>query len=392
MNILLKGQLRFLSQYFDVTAVSGAGKDLAEVAKREEVKVHPIQMERQVALFKDLFSLWKLYRYFKKEKPDIIHSITPKAGLLSMIAGKWAGVPVRMHTFTGLVFPYKRGVFRHILIMMDRLLCLHATHVYPEGKGVKEDLERFRITKKPLKIIANGNVNGVDLMYFNPHALSHSDVNTFKQEVGITPNDFVFIFVGRLVGDKGINELVTAFKQIRRSADSQSSRNCKLLLVGPLEHDLDPLLPDTLQEIESSPDIITTGFQKDVRPYFAISDCLAFPSYREGFPNVVLQAGAMGLPAIVTDINGCNEIITDGENGLVIPVKDTTALERAMLRLMSDDILFAKTKSTARESIASRFAQEKVWRALLDEYQKMCGEIEKQSTMTQFSLSRADDP
>ena len=210
--------------------------------------------------------------------------------------------------------------------------------------------------------------------------------------MGITPNDFVFIFVGRLVGDKGINELVTAFKQIRMSADSQSIRNCKLLLVGPLEPELDPLLPGTLQEIESSPDIITTGFQKDVRPYFAISDCLAFPSYREGFPNVVLQAGAMGLPAIVTDINGCNEIITDGENGLIIPVKDTTALERAMLRLMSDDILFAKTKSTARESIASRFAQEKVWQALLDEYQKMCGELEKQSTMTQFSLSRADDP
>ncbi|MCB4234512.1 glycosyltransferase family 4 protein [Kaistella anthropi] len=380
LNILLKGQLSFLSQYFDVTAVSGAGKDLDEVAKREEVKVHPIQMERQVALFKDLVSLWKLYRYFKKEKPDIIHSITPKAGLLSMIAGKWAGVPVRMHTFTGLVFPYKRGVFRHILIMMDRLLCLHATHVYPEGKGVKEDLERFRITKKPLKIIANGNVNGVDLMYFNPHSLSHSDLNTLKQELGITPNDFVFIFVGRLVGDKGINELVTAFNNLTDQTEAiselhtSSDKSVKLLLVGPLEQDIDPLAPETLAAIENHPQIISVGFQQDVRPYFAISDALVFPSYREGFPNVVMQAGAMELPAIVTDINGCNEIIEEGKNGMIIPVKDVAALQSAMKELISNPALYATMKQSARPHIERLYRQEVVWDALLKEYRELLAE------------------
>lgn len=377
LNILLKGQLGFLNKHFEVTAISGEGKDLDEVKSREGVNGHPIKMERQIAPLQDLVSLWKLYRYFKKEKPDIIHSITPKAGLLSMIAGKWAGVPVRMHTFTGLIFPYKQGVFRRILIMMDRVLCLHATHIYPEGKGVKEDLKRFNITNKPLKIIANGNVNGVDLEHFNPHALSLTDLNTLKRELGIAPNDFVFIFVGRLVGDKGINELITAFKNLTEKTEatselhSSSSKTIKLLLVGPLEQDLDPLAPETLATIESHPQIISVGFRQDVRPYFAISDALVFPSYREGFPNVVLQAGAMELPSIVSNINGCNEIIIPNQNGLIIPVKDANALESAMKEMISNPELYATMKNLSRPIIESLYRQEVVWEALLEEYREV---------------------
>ena len=172
LNLLLKGQLRFLNDHFEVTAISGAGKDLDIVAEREGVKIHPIEMHRPISFIQDITSLWQLYKYFKKEKPDIIHSITPKAGLLSMMAGKLAGVPIRMHTFTGLIFPYKNGYMKRTLIIMDRILCRCATHVYPEGKGVKEDLQRHNITNKPLKIIANGNVNGVDLDYYHPEAIS----------------------------------------------------------------------------------------------------------------------------------------------------------------------------------------------------------------------------
>lgn len=382
LNILLKGQLRFLSQYFDVTAVSGAGKDLDEVAKREEVKVHPIQMERQVALFKDLVSLWKLYRYFKKEKPDIIHSITPKAGLLSMTAGKLAGVPVRMHTFTGLIFPSKEGHFQTLLIWMDRLICKAATHVYPEGRGVREDLLRYRITDKPLTIIANGNVNGTDTAHFSSSQITDLQREALRTALGISPTDFVFVFVGRLVTDKGINELVTAFKKLastplsHRTPDtlhqspSTSHPTPKLLLVGPMEHELDALNPETLTEIEGNPDVISVGFQHDVRPYFAVSHAFVLPSYREGFPNAVLQAGAMELPAIVTDINGCNEIINEGENGLIIPVKDAAALQQAMEKMMSDTVGYHTMKENARPLIESRYRQEVVWEALLEEYRR----------------------
>lgn len=375
LNILLKGQLRYLRQFYDVTAISGAGAELDEVEEREGVKVHPIGIERRISPLKDVMSLIRLYRYFKREKPDIIHSITPKAGLLSMIAGKWAGVPMRMHTFTGLIFPHKDGHFQTLLIWMDRVLCHYATHIYPEGRGVKKDIERYRITKKPLKILANGNVNGVDTEYFSRHAVAAESVETLRHQLGIRDDDFVFVFVGRLVRDKGINELVTAFKNLASAplSDYSSSdiSDLKLLLVGPLEQDLDPLHPETLAMIESHPQIISVGFRRDVRPYFGISDALVFPSYREGFPNVVLQAGAMDLPSIVTDINGCNEIIEEGKNGMVIPVKDTAALQQAMENMMRDTDLYHSMKVNSRPLIESRYRQEVVWHALLEEYDRM---------------------
>ena len=371
LNILLKGQLKFLSQHFDLTAVSGAGKDLDEVAEREGVKVHPLEMHRQISPVQDLKSLWQLYRYFKKEKPDIVHSITPKAGLLSMMAAKMAGVPVRMHTFTGLIFPHRTGNLQKLLIAMDRLLCASATNIYPEGNGVKADLIKFKITKKPLKVLANGNVNGIDPEYFNVQAVTEAEKADLRSQYGISEDDLVFVFVGRLVKEKGINELVTAFKKLLESGDNESNKNFKLLLVGPFEQELDPLLPETLKEIEENPNIITTGFQKDVRPFFAISNVLAFPSYREGFPNVVLQAGAMRLPAIVTDISGSNEIIKEGFNGTIIPLRDSESLLNAMKSMIYDNDLFNEMKQNARESIVSRFSQKVVWDAILREYQEL---------------------
>lgn len=368
LNILLKGQLRYLNQFFEVIAVSGADTHLDEVAKREGVRCVPISMERKISPFKDLISLFRLYFLFKKEKPEIVHSITPKAGLLTMVAAKYAGVPIRMHTFTGLIFPTRKGLMQKLLIFMDQMLCAHATHIYPEGNGVKNDLIRYKITNKPLTVIANGNINGVDLDYFNPSLSNFSKQQDLQNELGINQNDFVFIFVGRLVKDKGINELVAAFNSIKNdSSCSVEGKNLKLLLVGPYEYELDPLLLETIKIIETNSNIITVGFQSDVRPYFAISHVLVFPSYREGFPNVVLQAGAMGLPAIVTDISGCNEIIQHDKNGLIIPVKDSDAIFAAML-LIQKQYKYNELKVNVREMIENRFNQELVWSELLKVY------------------------
>lgn len=375
LNLLLKGQLRYLNLFYEVTGISGVGKALQEVKERENVKVHALEMAREISPFKDLVSLYRLYQYFKKEKPDIIHSITPKAGLLSMIAGKLAGVPVRMHTFTGLIFPYKKGHFQKLLIWMDRLLCHCATHIYPEGKGVQEDLIRYRITNKSLKILANGNVNGVDTEYFNRIAVEQERIDVLRKELGISKNDFVFVFVGRLVRDKGINELVTAFKNLASTLLSDRAStgvsDVKLLLVGSLEQHLDPLKSAILSEIDTNPNIINVGFQQDVRTYFALSNALVFPSYREGFPNVVLQAGAMELPSIVTNISGSNEIIEEGTNGLIIPVKDSAALENAMHRLAGDRNLYRSMRERTRFLVESRYRQDRVWEALLEEYRRL---------------------
>lgn len=371
LNILLKGQLAYLNRFYALTAISGAGKDLEEVKDREEVATYAIEISRQINIVNDLHALYQLYSYFKREKPDMIHSITPKAGLLSMVAGKLAGVPLRMHTFTGLIFPSRTGLMQKILIQMDRLLCACATHIFPEGQGVKRDLETYKITAKPLKVIANGNVNGIDTAHFNSDLFSTDDTRRLRTDLGLTETDFVFIFVGRLVGDKGINELVTAFSKLQAEPVTERSTSAaplKLLLVGPLETDLDPLRPETLQEIAQNPHIISLGYREDVRPCFAVADALAFPSYREGFPNVVLQAGAMGLPAIVTDINGCNEIIHHEQNGLIIPPKNAPALADALRRIATDTELYTHLQKNSRPRIQQNYEQTVVWEALLAEY------------------------
>ena len=366
LNYLLRGQLAFLNRYYDVTAVSGADDDLIQVAAREKVSTIAIEMQRKISPLQDLKSLWHLYRLFKKERPLIVHSITPKAGLLTMMAGYFAGVPIRIHTFTGLIFPTRKGMMQKLLIFTDRILCYCATNIYPEGQGVKSDLISYKITTKKLQVLANGNVNGIDTMYFDSGLISTTEKQHLKTILGIAADDFVFIFIGRLVGDKGINELIQAFQQL-----SGESAAVKLLLVGPFEADLDPLRPETLQLINSNQQVLSVGFQQDVRPYFAISDCLIFPSHREGFPNVVIQAGAMGLPSIVTNINGCNEIIIEGQNGVIIPVNDSNALYNAMKKIVANDTFRLQLEQNARRMIVSRYEQQVVWNAILAEYKKL---------------------
>jgi glycosyltransferase involved in cell wall biosynthesis len=364
LDYLLKGQLAFLNNHYEVVAVSGQDAHLENVAQREGVRTINVEMQRAIRPLQDLVSLWKLFLLFKKEKPQIVHSITPKAGLLSMLAAKMAGVPVRIHTFTGLIFPSKKGVLQQLLIAMDRLLCWAATTVIPEGNGVKNDLITYKITSKSLVVLANGNVNGIDTHYFSPEVIPAKEKENLRKALQLEPSDFVYVFVGRLVGDKGINELVAAFKNL-------SNADVKLLLVGPYEKELDALKAATLQEIEQNKNILTVGFQQDVRAYFAISDALIFPSYREGSPNVVMQAGAMGLPSIVTNINGCNEIITEGVNGTIIPVKDAEAIYIAMKKMINEVDFRSHLQYNARQIIVSRYEQKVVWEAILAEYKSI---------------------
>jgi glycosyltransferase involved in cell wall biosynthesis len=365
---LLKGQLRFMNQYYEVTAIAD-GKDRKSweiVAEREGVKCRPVPMERDISILKDIRSLFVLYRLFRKERPYIVHANTPKASLLGMLAAFFSGIPHRIYTVTGLRFETEKGIKREILISMERITCLAATRVIPEGEGVKNTLIRHRITGKELKVVGNGNINGIDIHYFSPDRISHEEKTALKKQLGIKPDDTVFCFVGRIVKDKGINELIEVFDEINRLYT-----HTKLLLVGRIEKKLDPLLPKTEEKIHSHPDILHAGEQADVRPYLAISDIFVFPSYREGFPNVVMEAGAMELPCIVTDINGCNEIIRDGVNGLIILPKSKEQLNEKMAFLFKNKDFLNRLKQNAREMITYRYKQENVWNALLEEYNKL---------------------
>ncbi|WP_158849949.1 glycosyltransferase family 4 protein [Algibacter sp. L1A34] len=362
---LLTGQLKYMTNYFEVVGISSKGGDkLQNVSDQENIRTIPVELKRQISPINDLITVWKLYKVLKKEKPFIVHSITPKAGLLAMIASKFAGVPHRLHTFTGLIFPTKHGFIKRLLISTDKILCSCATQIYPEGEGIKNDLINYKITSKPLKIIANGNVNGININHYNSNNFDENFISNLKKEFSISEKDYVFVFIGRLVKDKGINELISAFNELNSNLE-----NTKLLLVGDYEHDLDPLKKKTLNIIKTNKNIISTGWVEDVRPYFKISNLLVFPSYREGFPNVVMQAGAMGLASIVTDINGANEIIIPNKNGIIIPSMNKDKLKQAMLSFYNNEIII--NSKTCRELIVNRYEQSILWKAQLNEYNSL---------------------
>jgi glycosyltransferase involved in cell wall biosynthesis len=363
---LIKGQLRFISENgYEVIGVSGPPNDLSEEAsKREGIRTIVVpNLVRPISLINDIKALFQIIKIIRKEKPQIVHANTPKASLLGIIASWWCRVPHRIYTVTGLRFETASGLFRWLLVTMERITCACATKVIPEGDGVANTLRANNITKKPLKKILNGNINGIDLDYFSKTEEVINEAKSIKENIG---GYFVFIFVGRIVKDKGIVELVDAFLKVQKKYPMT-----RLLLVGRMEPELDLLPEEIIEKIKNNDNIIEAGWKTDVRPWLVASDALVFPSYREGFPNVVIQAGAMGLPCVVTDINGCNEIIIEGINGYIITPKDVDALYDGMVRVVEDKEKTKQMAKNARPLIESRYEQSAVWNSLIKEYEIM---------------------
>ncbi len=364
LDKLLSGQLNFMQSHYEVVAVSSEKDYLERVGTKENVRTFHLEMSRKITPLKDLVAVLKLFLFLIKEKPLIVHTHTPKAGIVGMLASKMAFVPHRFHTVAGMPLMEVKGVKRKILDFVEKVTYLCATKVYPNSFGLKDIiLENNFCKENKIKVLANGSSNGIDTSYFSKSLFSLESTITLKKKLGITQEDFVFVFVGRLVKDKGINEMVTAFEDLQKK-----ERGIKLLLVGNYESNLDPLFPETINKIETNSAIISVGFQNDVRSYLSISNVLVFPSYREGFPNVVMQAGSMGLPAIVSDINGCNEIIVNNKNGLIIPVKNQQAISNAMGLMLSDMSLYTTLSANSRSRIVDFYEQKVVWDALLREY------------------------
>lgn len=360
---LFEGAMSELSDSYDVQYLSSPGPELDSVAIKYNIKVHPVEMYRRLSPMKDLKSLFQLIKVFSKEKPDMIHSMTPKAGLLCMMAAYLTRVPVRVHTFTGLVWPTETGFKRKLLMLTDKVTCFCATHIIPEGEGVKNDLLTNGITKKPIHVLGYGNVKGVDMNRFS----RRPEVMSLAESIKNT-DVFTFVFVGRIVRDKGINELCEAFERLKESKPS-----IRLLLVGQFEDDLDPISDKTREIIHNDNRIEAVGpkLNDELLAYYAASDCLVLPSYREGFPNTVLEAGAMDLPCIVTDINGSREIINDGVNGLIVPSKNGEALYHAMDKMVSDKNMRIKMATNSREIILKKYDHKFVQKCITDFYSNL---------------------
>lgn len=353
--------LPYLVDKYDIVVVSNPDEALERMSHLPGVRTIGVPMQRHIAPLSDLRSLWRMYRLMRRERPWLVHSMTPKAGLICMLAARLAGVPNRMHTFTGLIWPTSHGIKRSILKAMDRLLCSCATVINPEGRGVRDDMVRGGITRRSMVILGHGNVRGIDPEYYNPEDPGvRQTAKTLRRD---DPEaSMVYVFVGRLVADKGIAELVRAFADVY-----DKNHGARLWLVGRTEDDLDPLDKDTRDTIASHPGIRAFGEQADVRPYLVGANAFVFPSHREGFPNVVLEAGAMGLPSIVTDINGSREIIENHYNGIIVAPGDAKALEAAMDTLRDSGVR-ARMAGHCRDHVLRYWSASQVRQALLNFY------------------------
>ncbi|MDM1465220.1 glycosyltransferase family 4 protein [Myroides odoratimimus] len=362
---LLKGQLKFMSNNgFDVLGVSSSGDALEDVAINEGIRTVAIEMTRKISPLRDLRSLIQLIILFYKEKPQIVHTHTPKAGLLGMMAAKIVGVPYRLHTVAGMPLTVATGAKRRLLNQMEKLTYACATKVYPNSYGLERIIKDEKFTKSSkLKVIGHGSSNGIDTKHFDPKSVTRDSYYEIRKNMGISENDFVFLFVGRVVKDKGINELVSAFNDL-----SMDYSNCHLVLVGTFERDLNPLLETTEGLINNHKRIHAVGFKSNIKDYFAMADTFTFPSYREGFPNVVMQACAMQLNSIVSDINGCNEIIRDGFNGWIVPPMCPRSLKIKMQWCIENRDLSKEMGLLGRDIMKQKYERLFVWESILKEY------------------------
>lgn len=366
IQFLLRGQLSFMSkQGFEVFAASADGEDVMAI-ENEGITHFKIPFTRTISPFQDFICLLKLIKLIRSLRPDLIHTHTPKAGLLGMLAAWICRVPVRLHTVAGLPMMESMGIKRSILMLTERITYSCATGVYPNSQGLLNYINsHLNIKSKKLKILARGSSNGIDTNYFSRTTELNESAKELRNQYGISDSVICFCFVGRLVRDKGLVELVEAFQKFC------TNKQAKLLLVGSFEKELDPLPIAVFDFIMQNEDVIHVGFQKDVRPFIMASDIFVFPSYREGFPNVVMQAACLEVPVVASDINGCNEIIKHGETGLLVPVKNKEALHEAMLTLAEDHEMRKKFGDKSREFVVANFEQQFVWAEMLKEYKNL---------------------
>lgn len=355
------GQYELLQQTFDITLVSSLRDELEIYGKQQGVKVHYIHMEREISLMTDLKGLWSFICYFRKERPDIVHGNTPKGALLSMLAAKIARVPLRIYMCHGLRYQGCSGFKRRLLMIMERITCFCATDIMCVSKGVSEVLRTDHITKKHSVVVWNGSVQGIDAKKFDP--CKPFNFEKIREQYGLDKENYVLTFVGRIVKDKGIEELVEAFLELSRRYE-----NMRLLLIGGSEKKYNAISETTKKIIEENGSIIAPGIQNNIPDILSITNLFVFPSYREGFGLSLMEAGAMGVPSIATDIIGCNEVVENGKTGILIPTHSSHAIVEAVELLYNDNNLYEFLRSNCRESIVGRFEQQELFRKFYEFY------------------------
>lgn len=363
--VFMGSHIRALSQLYDITIVTndsasslGSADSLTPLLG-EQVSYQNMQIAREVSVFADLVSLIVLWRLFRREKFQVVHSITPKAGLLTMIAGLLAGVPVRIHWFTGQVWATRKGSGRWLLKTLDRLLAACSTHLLADSPSQSKFLIQEGVVRPiQVTVLGQGSVCGVDTVRFQPNPVSCSKI---REDLGIADTAVVALYLGRLKSDKGIPELASAFLLA-----AQQCADLHLLLVGPDEAGMQALVAHTLSIVADR--VYFVGFTKEPEAFMAAADFFVLPSHREGFGSSVIEAAACGIPTIGSRIYGLTDAIVDGKTGLLVPVGDIAGIADAMIKLAMDRDFRLTLGEQALARVKQDFRQEVLTDALLNYY------------------------
>lgn len=336
ISAFLVNYLRALSVNHDVTVVCSGSKEELVGILPEGVTFQSIGIQRAISPLEDMRVLVKLTRFMCRNQFDMVHSVTPKAGLLTQLAARWCGVKVRLHTFTGQVWVTRAGLFRWLLKTMDRIIAACATHLLADSASQRDFLVAEAVVpKNKIEVLADGSISGVDVKRFRPDLTVRRKL---RCELGFTDDDVLTLFVGRLNRDKGVLDLVAAFTQV-----SERLPSLALLLVGP---DEEGLAPEIAQLSASNPRLKVLGGTPRPEDFMAAADVFCLPSYREGFGSVVIEAAACGIPAIASAIYGLSDAVEDGRSGLLHQPRDISAIA----------------------SLLERFALDREWRESLGKY------------------------
>ena len=368
LKFLLPGQMKFMQTHgFEVLMISADGDEIADVIANEDCPHIVVPMTRKITPIKDLACLWELIKIFKKERPDIVHTHTPKAGLLGMLAAKLSGVKVRIHTVAGLPLMVEKGFKFQLLKFIEKLTYAAANQVWPNSFSLLQYIQTQKLTSnKKLKVINKGSSNGINLNRFSVANFKEETLNVVKKSIDYTEANTYLLCISRLVKDKGIIELVQTFQQIQLT-----EKNIKLVLVGKFETDLDPLPTNILDEIKNNKNIIHIDWSNHVEYYISLATLFIFPSHREGFPNVLLQAGAIGTPIICSTIAGNVDLVEDKITGLRFIVEDTTEMKNQILFALNNPEQMKEMAATLKNNIFNFYDREIMWQAILQEYKTL---------------------